>query len=648
MPYHFRARFAAVALLAWPLLAAAQEPPTVTVVLDGSGSMWAKPEGETRAKLVLARDGLRAALATLPPDVRLGLVSFGHRRAGDCSDVEVIVKPEAGTLERVGAVLDKHNPRGRGPITAALREAAKNLGPRSAPSSLILVHDDLDNCQADPCSAIADLQRAHPTVKVHVVSLAMKHEEAQRMSCLTRATGGILAEVANYQQATAAIASILQQAVSARRPATPAPPASSDATPKPAPARPGLKLAASLAAGGEPVAMPLRWRISAAGRSDAAPLFEGDAAAPFLELPPGRYEIEAQLGFVLARTSVEVQAGETRALTMPLGAGLLRLAPGPSSLPSARQAIFTFTSIDPKDGAPTVAMMKGLVPEIALLPGHYRVTAALPGALIERTVKLQAGQSQSLSPLLDLGELETSIRATPDGPPLESASIAIYEDDPDAAQGRREIVRSSASQPVFLLPSGTYTAIARLGAVEQRERVTVRGNERERRTFVLATGRVAIRASLPQNLEAPEAVTLRAERIDAPPHATTVNRASAALDLPAGRYRIETRIGFANARAEREVELRPGAREEVSLEIPAGRLLLRLVDGARGSPLTDVGWDVRDLSGRTIWVGQMPEARPLLLPGRYTARAEYRGRAAAQEVEVRAGEVRAFDLTLPP
>ena len=202
-----------LALAAPALPAFAAEPPTVVVIFDGSGSMWGKPDGEQKTKLVLARDALRLSLKHAQLETRIGLMSFGHRRSGDCNDVETIIKPEAGTYDRISGVLEKHNPRGRGPLTQALREAAKELGPQSAPASVILIHDDLDNCQLDPCSALGDLRRAHPKVQVHVVSMAMKREDAQKLQCLTKSTGGRHYEAATTTQVNAAIDEAIKLAV---------------------------------------------------------------------------------------------------------------------------------------------------------------------------------------------------------------------------------------------------------------------------------------------------------------------------------------------------------------------------------------------------------------------------------------------------
>src|SRR5262249_48880049 len=157
------------------------EPASVIVIFDGSGSMWGNIEGSRQSKLVLAREAVRRALSKITPQTRVGLAAFGHRR-GDCNDVELLRAPEPVDVAKIVDPLEKLNPRGRGPLTFALREAAKALTPGSGKNSLILIHDDADNCQLDVCAAAGELRAAN--IVVHVVGLALRGEDAAKMTCL--------------------------------------------------------------------------------------------------------------------------------------------------------------------------------------------------------------------------------------------------------------------------------------------------------------------------------------------------------------------------------------------------------------------------------------------------------------------------------
>src|SRR5690625_3725399 len=73
-----------------PVMAgAASEPNGAILILDGSGSMWARMDGEPR--IVVAKKVLTELLDELPQSTRLGLMAYGHTRKGDCEDIEMLV-----------------------------------------------------------------------------------------------------------------------------------------------------------------------------------------------------------------------------------------------------------------------------------------------------------------------------------------------------------------------------------------------------------------------------------------------------------------------------------------------------------------------------------------------------------------------------
>jgi len=70
-----------------PITAAAAET-NVMVIFDASGSMKRSAGNESR--IVAARRVVSDTLASMPATVRTGLLVYGHRRAKDCSDMEVV------------------------------------------------------------------------------------------------------------------------------------------------------------------------------------------------------------------------------------------------------------------------------------------------------------------------------------------------------------------------------------------------------------------------------------------------------------------------------------------------------------------------------------------------------------------------------
>lgn len=96
-------RFCTGLLLAGPILSAAAlaEAPRSILVMDGSGSMWGQIEG--RPKLEIARDTVATVLGSLPAGQELGLMAYGHREKGNCSDIELVVPPAPGTGAEIAA-----------------------------------------------------------------------------------------------------------------------------------------------------------------------------------------------------------------------------------------------------------------------------------------------------------------------------------------------------------------------------------------------------------------------------------------------------------------------------------------------------------------------------------------------------------------
>ncbi len=133
---------AAVAALCGPALpAGAQQAdaPKTILVLDASGSMWGQIEG--RAKITIAQEVVAGLLADMPGDRALGLTAYGHRRKGDCGDIETLVPPAPGTAEAVLAAVMAIKPKGKTPLSAAVLAAAEVLKYEEEPATVVLVSD---------------------------------------------------------------------------------------------------------------------------------------------------------------------------------------------------------------------------------------------------------------------------------------------------------------------------------------------------------------------------------------------------------------------------------------------------------------------------------------------------------------------------
>lgn len=633
------------ALTAFVAVAAANaaDPASLIVIVDSSRSMWGPLDGNRQGKYLLVRDALRAGFRKTAPQTRVGLASFGHRR-GDCADVEVVRPPEPLDVDRIMVPLEQLTPRGVGPLTLALREAAKLLPRDAGPRSLLLIHDDADNCQVDLCAAAAELRAAGITA--HVVGLGVKSEDMAKMACLPHTTGGRHFNAQNAEQVVNYIDETLRQAGGAadgaeRFPTSPSATAVVPPAPIPASGPPALHLNALLAPNTEPLGMPLQWTIAAESQPELA-LFDARAVNPVIPIRPGRYVVEVRDGPVFARQAVEVRENRPTGVTMVLNAATVRVrALAPKSLVPLPDAIMTVS-----DAAGSLLLAWKTGDASALLPaGRFSVRAELGLVRAEQTVTVTAGRPMTVDVSLNAARLQLMTAGRDGSAALEAPVFSIVEDDPDAPRGRREMARSATLPAEFVLPPGTYYVIARQGIVETRERLAIGPGDVIKRTLVGAAGRLGLSTkTVGLSPPASEPISYTIARIDGVTQdVVTTSQPSPTLLLPSGRYRVEGRYGLMNVRTVREIEIRPGQTQQLLFEHQAASLKLRVAGLGLGP--ADISWDIRDEAGRTVWTGGQPEAIATLQAGRYMVRAETREKRHERSVELRAGETKLVEFS---
>ena len=271
----------AALLAATPALA---ESPRTILVLDGSGSMWGQIEGEP--KIVLARRAVADLLATLPDDMELGLTAYGHRVKGDCADIETLVPVGAATKAQVQAAVDAIKPKGKTPLSDAVRAAAEALKYGEEAATVILVSDGKETCDADPCAVGRALEETGVAFTAHVIGFDVSAEEDRaQLQCLAENTGGTFLSASDAGELSAA----LQQVAVA-------PP------PPPEPTTFGVTFRA-VEPDGSPAEDDLIWTVT--DPADGATALDHEAdSAPSVTLTPGGYVVE------VLRTSDEAFGGQ--------------------------------------------------------------------------------------------------------------------------------------------------------------------------------------------------------------------------------------------------------------------------------------------------------------------------------------------------
>ncbi len=371
------------------------------LVFDASGSMWGQVQGE--AKITIAQRVLGELLDSLPADQQLGLMAYGHRRKGDCSDIELLVPAGLGTREQIRAAVAGISPKGKTPLSQAVIDAAKALKYEEETATVILLTDGIETCDMDPCAVGRQLEAAGVNFTAHVIGFDVADKKDQeQLRCLAENTGGKFLPAAN----AAELAEALQQ-VSVEPPAAPA----------------ALQVLFRATDGdpGPQVDEPLIWTVTAAADGSAVADHESSATLE-LTLPPGTYQVEVlrPSDEATASKAVTLEAGQAQLVvtlvldsplpkatlqapdTAPAGSRIAVVWTGPggkgdylnvSAPGSADSARINYTTIDPKQTTTQLLLPTVAGPyELRYVDGRGRVLARRPieATEIQATLSLPA------------------------------------------------------------------------------------------------------------------------------------------------------------------------------------------------------------------------------------------------------------------
>jgi Ca-activated chloride channel family protein len=157
-------------------------------ILDASGSMWGQIEGTP--KIAIAKDVLTGLITDLPEDVHVGLVAYGHRRKGDCNDVEELVPLGPVDKKALIAKIQAINPKGKTPITRSVQMTADKIKVLEDETTIILVSDGKETCEGDPCALVKELKKLGIKFVMHVIGFDVTEQERAQLECMAKAGGG--------------------------------------------------------------------------------------------------------------------------------------------------------------------------------------------------------------------------------------------------------------------------------------------------------------------------------------------------------------------------------------------------------------------------------------------------------------------------
>jgi hypothetical protein len=192
-----------------PGVAPAAEHTSVLFILDASGSMWGRIDGTE--KITVAKGTLIQLVGELGDDTAIGLMAYGHRREGDCDDIEFLVPIGAGQREALESRVQALNPRGKTPIIRSLRRASETIGEASGDVAVVLLSDGIENCDDDPCGGVTALIESGVPLRLFVVGFGVGDDEAAQLACLAEAGNGTYATAASAEELLQALVRVAEQ-----------------------------------------------------------------------------------------------------------------------------------------------------------------------------------------------------------------------------------------------------------------------------------------------------------------------------------------------------------------------------------------------------------------------------------------------------
>lgn len=292
-------------------------------------------------------------------------------------------------------------------------------------------------------------------------------------------------------------------------------------------------------------------------------------------------------------------------------------------------------------------------PNVEVVNGTYRVEARIGLANAARDITISEGGARSVHLPMNVARLDLQMAA----PLLRGETIAIVQ---TSATGGVRIPprlltgRNATSERLFL-PPGQYT-IRRDGTVlDETRSVALEAGDNDALTFDTRMGTLSprLKRSAVTSHPTPFLHIVQKQRAGNSNAWQEVTRSAApnpTFALPAGAYRLVTRLGHATAR--QPVTITAGQTNKPEVTLPAGHLKLSTVDLSGGTLPSPVRYRVTPLQTQTrpTVTTNRTNTTLVLSPGAYKveATAGHTNLNAATEVVLTDGKLERGELTFNP
>jgi hypothetical protein len=571
--------------------------PATIVVLDASSSMNAKIG--SASKITAVRSELGQAVGTYGDRLSFGLVAFGHRKASNCADSQVLAKPGELTAETQKKLLDGIKPKGQAPVAAALSDAAKAAPAQGTELDIVLIADGSDTCDADICATADSLKQKTHALRIHVIGFAAKADELKPLSCIAGLTGGTFVTATNASELKQGFATVFDAI------ASPVAPTADVPTEGGFSAVPGVAFIPNASDLAETPPDP-------AAPQENAPA-EGDAVAPHQsgaqKSGPSAQQAQDPAGETAVHKSAAPSPGPTTKLAQP--------GPAAQPAPAAR----------PATAAPPVKLVQSV--PIAPPPPAAAPQAQLPVPVTFKALVTEAG------------------------PKLQGGlTWRVYAQKPSPDGSHKLLSTHREAMPTAALVPGEYLVNAAYGLSNLTKKIKVESGRSLEETFILNTGGLKLAAVLAGGEPLPEGSVrfdiLSDEEDQFGNRHTILGNAKPGviIRLNAGAYHLVSLYGDANATVRADVTIEPGKLTEATVKQTGSKTTFKLVQTLGGEALADTKWKILTSAGDVVKENAGALPTHILAAGSYAVVADHAGLSYTRKFSIEAGEGKQIEVVV--
>ena len=434
----------------------------IMFIIDASGSMAAKVQG--KPKIDVAKEVLSGLINDLPATTNVGLVAYGHRQKGDCSDVEELAAIAPVNKESLINKISGLHPKGMTPLTYSVQKVAEGLKGKFAATTIILVSDGEETCKGDPCAAIRELKAAGAKFVMHVIGFDVTEKEKKQLNCMASAGGGFYFTARNAGELKLAA----QQAVEKKEP-------------------PKSTLTVKAVRNGQ--ALQARCEITKTEGGKVSEGLTGKGSKTFT-LPPGTYDLKVEntedtLKPTIVFQGIIIGPGENIEKVAEFSGGTLTVKALRNGISVNASCAIYKAGVDQEKGKEkiTESTVDGKGKEFKLAPGGYDVVVedledADRPSLTFQGVMIEAGKTVGKVAEFSGGTL--IVKALKNGKPCQAFCI-VYKtnEDEDKEKEKATEARIEMGGTPFKLTPGAYDVVVVNQEDETRPTVSFQGLEIE-------------------------------------------------------------------------------------------------------------------------------------------------------------------------